>query len=559
MSEKTEKTYDVENVTAVDDEISATDNHAIKGEITHMEESVDDVGYKRQITGRQVLMITFGAGIGAGFWVGMGTALKNGGPFGIVFGYAIVTFIVWVMFIQVGEMTACQPIHGGFINQDLLYMDGAWAFATGINFVINWMTVLAYELTGAISICQYWDTNGALTTAEYIVIFGVIYGVCNIWPVKAYGYIEYCQSFIKVLSMAGITIFMLVATCGGLPDTGPIGFKFWKNPGWVRNGIKGIIYAISQASGSFGGGEHIAVVAGEVKHPRKFIPRCTKPIFWRMAIFFMGNSWLITMNVPFDDENLNNASGTLTSPYVITMMRGGVKILPDILNVIILLSVISCGNTSIYICSRSLVGLSDLKLIHPIFGKKDKKGRPWYSLILSYVCGMGLAFLNCSSTGVQIFNWFNSLVALNGYFTWLSIYFAHFRFRKGLKVQGFDFRKFKIYDRFFPWTTYLGTFVIMVLFIAQFYIAIWPLDDAGMSAGTRTENFFLTYLCVPIFFGCWAYYKYRYHTHLVKYEDMDFHSAREWDAIEEREDALDAEKGKTTRGKFSVFCQRFLA
>lgn len=518
-----------------------------------------DVGYKRQITGRQVLMITFGAGIGTGFWVGMGSALREGGPFGIVFAYTIEAYIVYVMFIQTGEMTAYQPIHGGFINQNLLYLDEALSFAQGLNFAFNWMVVLAAELTAGISIIRFWDTKEIVTTAEWIVIFGFIYAIANIWPVKAYGYIEYVQSFIKIVAMAGTTLFMLVATCGGLPKGGPIGYKYWKNPGWDRNGIQGICLALSQAGFSFGGGEHIAVVAGEVKEPRKFIPRCVNPIFWRLCVFFIGNSWLITMNVPYDDARLNNASGSLTSPYIITMLNGGVKVLPHILNALILLSVISCGNSSVYIGSRSLVACADLNLIHPVFGKKDKKGRPWVALIVTFVIGLGLAFLNCSKTGEVVYNWFNSLCALNGYFTWLAIYMAHYRFRAGLKARGINYKSFKLYDRFFPWTTYSATLIIFALFVSQFYIGIFPLGGENMSAADRCENFFMTYLCVPLFIICWAYYKIRWKTKFKKPEEMNFSYGAKWDEIERLENIRDAEKEKTTKGRLNVFAERFLA
>ncbi len=553
----------VEEIITLSDSINTDDfpdNVSVGDEEKLMDAMVDaDVGYKRQITGRQVLMITFGAGIGTGFWVGMGSALRQGGPFGIVFAYTIEAYIVYVMFIQTGEMTAYQPIHGGFINQIKMYTDDAWSFAQGINFAFNWMIVLAAELTAGINIIRFWDTQHVVSTAEWIVVFGVIYAACNVWPVKAYGYIEYVQSFIKIFAMAGVTLFMFIATCGGLPKGGPIGYKYWKTPGWDRNGIQGICLALAQAGFSFGGGEHIAVVAGEVKQPRKFIPRCVNPIFWRLCVFFIGNAWLITMNVPYDDPLLNNASGSLTSPYIITMLNGGVKVLPHILNALILLSVISCGNSSVYIGSRSLVACADLKLIHPVFGKKDSKGRPWIANIIVFVVGMGLAFLNCSSTGEVVYNWFNSLCALNGYFTWLSIYLSHWRFRKGLAAQGIDYKKFKLYDRLFPWTTYSATFIIFCLFVAQFYIGIFPLGGDDMSAAARTQNFFLTYLCVPLFLGCYAYYKIRYKSQLKKPEDMNFSYGKKWDEVEQLEAVRDAEKSKSTKSKINVYVERFLA
>ncbi|KAG7712896.1 hypothetical protein KL950_000767 [Ogataea haglerorum] len=543
------------NSSAVVDEVtSVEDFEPLVQTIRKLEESVDNSGYKRQITGRQVLMITFGAGIGTGFWVGMGSALRQGGPFGIVFAYTINAYIVYVMFIQTGEMTAYQPIHGGFINQIDMYLDKAICFAQGINFAFNWMIVLAAELTAGISILRYWDTNGRVTTAEYICMFAAVYIAGNVWPIRAYGYIEYVQSFIKIIAMAGITLFMFIGTCGGLPNTGPIGYKFWKNPGWIRNGIQGVVLAFSQSGFAFGGGEHIAIVAGEVKNPRTFIPRCTKPIFWRLCVFFVGNAWLITMNVPYNDETLNNASGSLASPYIIAMKRGGVKVLPDILNALILLSVISCGNSSVYIGSRSLVACADLKVIHPVFGKKDSKGRPVLSLVVVFVIGLALAFLNCSKTGQQVYNWFNSLCALNGYFTWLSIYWSHYRFRAGLKAQGIDYKTLPLYDKFFPWTTYSATFIIIVLFIGQFYIGLYPLGGSSMLASARAENFFLTYLCVPLFGVCWLYYKLRYKTTLVKPEDMNFSYAKKWDEIEE---LRATEKKKTS--KIGVFVENYLA
>ncbi|GMG56298.1 unnamed protein product [Ambrosiozyma monospora] len=161
--------------------------------------------------------------------------------------------------------------------------------------------------------------------------------------------------------------------------------------------------------------------------------------------------------------------------------------------------------------------------------------------------------------GEQVYNWFNSLVALNGYFNWLTIYISHYRFRKGLKAQGIDYKSFKLYDKFFPYTTYVGSFIIFVLFIAQFYIGIYPLDDEGMSAAERTQNFFLTYLCVPLFVGCYTYYKLRWRGSYVKPEEMDFSAGKQWDKIEEIEEIKYEEKENSRKGVFNRFMERYFA
>lgn len=48
---------------------------------------VDSAGYARKLNKRQIMFMTFGAGIGTGLWVGTGTALKAAGPGGIAVAY----------------------------------------------------------------------------------------------------------------------------------------------------------------------------------------------------------------------------------------------------------------------------------------------------------------------------------------------------------------------------------------------------------------------------------------------------------------------------------------
>ncbi|KAL3482291.1 hypothetical protein BJX99DRAFT_252998, partial [Aspergillus californicus] len=94
----------------------------------------DDVGYHRSLTRRKVMMMTFGAGIGTGLWVGTGQALYYAGPAGLAITYTLVAIIVYAQYSSVGEMTAYMPVHGGFIRQCAEYVDPAFGFAIGVNF-----------------------------------------------------------------------------------------------------------------------------------------------------------------------------------------------------------------------------------------------------------------------------------------------------------------------------------------------------------------------------------------------------------------------------------------
>lgn len=527
-----EKQYEiVDNYSVEEGDVSTT---SIALEDVH---AYNDHGYHRQLSIKQVTMITFGAGIGTGFFIGSGVALLKAGPLGLVLAYTIMATMVYLMYMSVGEMTAYMPVPGGFIKQMALYMDPAWAVALGINFWFDWVIVLPAEVTAALSICRFWDTDYKVPDAAYLSIFLVVLIVGNLFPVRVYGYIEYVQSFMKLFVITGLLIFLFVATCGGVPGSeyhkGRIFFQYWKNPGLFNYGFKGVLSAFVQAGFSFGGGEHIATLAGESKNPRKTVKSCITPVFLRMCLFFVGNMWLITMNVPYNDPHLANGSGTLKSPFVIATIRalGEGNPLASIINAFILLTVISCGNAGIYIASRNLVALSDMNLISKFWGRKDAQGRPYVALTVTIVIGVALTYINLSDTGVTVYGWFSSLVSMANYITWFSIMAALIRFRKGLAAQGIDYKTLPFVNSIAPHAQWVGCVIIVLIIIGQGYLALFPIHEKPSA-----KNFFASYLSVPLFFFNYVGYKWWYKTKWIKPEEMDFSEAAYFDALDKIEE-----------------------
>lgn len=153
----------------------------------------------------------------------------------------------------------------------------------------------------------------------------------------------------------------------------------------------------------------VAMTAGEMRDPRRTVKRSIKPLFYRTFTFFVVNIWLVGMCVPYDEPNLSK-SGTLASPFILAVRDGGSPIFAHILNALVFATVLSCGVTSYYVCSRAMTHMSDLGIIHSFFGYKDEAGRPWVSLFISGVLGGGLTYLNLNSTAQEVYSWFSSLV-----------------------------------------------------------------------------------------------------------------------------------------------------
>jgi amino acid transporter len=140
---------------------------------------------------------------------------------------------------------------------------------------------------------------------------------------------------------------------------------------------------------------------------------------------------MVGLLVPHTDERLLGANPFIdvqASPFVIALNRANIPVFPDIVNVVILISVLSIGNSCVYGGSRTLTALAEQGYTPRIFAYVDRAGRPLMSTILIIAFGL-LAYVNLSASGVDVFDWPLALPSLAALFTWGSICLAHIRFR----------------------------------------------------------------------------------------------------------------------------------
>lgn len=72
---------------------------------------------------------------------------------------------------------------------------------------------------------------------------------------------------------------------------------------------------------------------------------------------------MIGLIVPYTEKELPNANSssfiTTASPFVIALKRAEIKVLPSIMNAVILITVLSVANSSVYGSTRVLNALAD--------------------------------------------------------------------------------------------------------------------------------------------------------------------------------------------------------
>jgi len=501
----------------------------------------------KTLKGRHMQMIAIGGSIGAGLFVSAGGALNSGGPASLVIDFIITGFMLLLTVNALGELAAIYPVAGAFYNYSIRFIDPAWGFAMGWNYAMNWLVVLPFELTTAGITIAFWTDTMAhpINVGVWITIFLLIVIAINIFGVRGYGEVEFVLGTIKVIAIIGFILLGIIIDCGGVPaDTrGYIGFRYWGNPGAFNNGFKGFCSVFVTASFSFGGTELVGLAAAEAANPRKTIPKATKQVFWRISLFYIISLLILGIIVPDNADGLSHASGgnTKYSPFVLAFQMANIKVLPSIFNAVITISVISVANSCSFASTRTMQALCAAGMGPKIGAKIDKKGRPYIALIVTLAFGF-LAYINEAPQGSTIFTWLLSLSGLSNFFTWGSICYAHIRFRKAWKMAGRNIDELPFTAMFGTIGSWIGLALNILCLIAQFYVALWPIDPEP-TASLRAQNFFESYLAAPIVLAFYIGYKiYSKDWRLqVNLQDIDLDAGRRELNLKEEMDAERAE------------------
>ena len=300
---------------------------------------------------------------------------------------------------------------------------------------------------------------------------------------------------------------------------------YWISPGAFNNGFKGLCSVFVTAAFAFAGTELVGLAAAETANPRKSLPTAVKQVFWRICLFYIVSLVLIGLLVPYTDprligSNSSSDSDAHASPFVIAISNAGIQILDSVMNVVIMIAVLSVGNSSVYGSSRTLAALAEQKQAPRIFAYIDKQGRPLVAILFASSLGL-LAYLAASSQQDAAFTWMLALSGLSSIFTWGSICLSHIRFRKAWKQQGHTLDELAFRSQPGVIGSWIGFVFNCLVLIAQFWTGFAPVGYAEQSPAANTQNFFEAYLAAPLVLAFYIPYKLYFKTPFMKCADMD--------------------------------------
>ncbi|KAK8079070.1 hypothetical protein PG994_002877 [Apiospora phragmitis] len=484
---------------------------------------------ERKLKSRHVQFLALSGAIGTGLFVGSGQMLSVAGPLSTFLAYALTGCNLYAVINSLGEMAAYLPLPGAVPVYASRYVDEALGFTLGWNYWYQLAIGVPIEVTAAVVVIGYWPNNPVPDVVWITVLFLAMVAV-NCFPVRIYGEAEFVFGAIKLTTIIGLIILMLVITLGGAPSGDRIGFRYWVDPGpmntYLALGALGRFLAFwkvfIQATFAYGGSEMVVIASGETENPRRNIPKAIRRVFWRILLFYVLAIFLVGLCVSSRDDRLldaiaSAAPGAAQSPFVIAIQNGGIAALPSVINAVVLSSAWSAGNSFFYASTRVMYAAA-LDGKAPKFLAYEKFGVP-YACVGATTLFSCLVYLNVNHRGADVFFWFSNLSAVSTLLVWAAISFTYLRFHAGLKHHGIPRASLPYRSPLQPWLAYFAIAFCLV-------VALFNGFDAFFPGKFSAKTFLPPYIDMPIFAGLFIGYKLVKRTKLVKVADMDLWSGK---------------------------------
>lgn len=326
---------------------------------------------------RQLTMIAIGGIIGAGFFVGSGVVIGKAGPAAFLT-YALCGVLIILVMRMLGEMATANPATGSFAQYAREALGGWAGFSVGWLYWYYWVIVVGFEAVAGAKVITYW-----FHAPLWLLSLGLMLMMTatNLLSVSSYGEFEFWFAGIKV---AAIVLFLVLATAyafGLWPHRSADFSNLYAHGGFFPHGLHGAFGAIVVVIFSMVGAEVATIAAAETPDPERAVRRATNAVAGRIAVFFVGSVFLLTVVMPWKDAQ----SGA--SPFVGALKQMGIPGADHVMNAVVLTAVLSCLNSGLYSASRVLFVLAGQREAPARLLEVSARGVPYPAIVASSVVG----------------------------------------------------------------------------------------------------------------------------------------------------------------------------
>src|SRR5207245_2382505 len=162
-----------------------------------------EAGLHRNLTARQLSMISIGGAIGTGLFLGSAISVRLAGP-GVILSYVAGAAIALTLMWALGEMAVAHPVAGSFGVYAEMYIHRWAGFVVRYTYWLCQVVAIGSEVVAAAIYCGLWFPG--IPQWIWIAAFsaGMIY--VNARSVASFGAFEYWFAMIKVVTITIVLI-----------------------------------------------------------------------------------------------------------------------------------------------------------------------------------------------------------------------------------------------------------------------------------------------------------------------------------------------------------------
>jgi L-asparagine transporter-like permease len=306
-------------------------------------------GLSHSLRSRHVSMIAIGGIIGAGLFVGSSTSIHAVGP-AVIVSYTLAGLVILMIMRMLSELASLHPNAASFTELVRIGLGDRAGFVCGWLYWYFWMVVVAIEAIAGAVIVSAW-----LPLPVWLIgmaLLATMTGV-NLLSTRSYGEFEFWLSLLKV---GAIVVFIVIAGLWAFGVTAPAGPTFgnlvayggFAPRGWgaVVGGVTSVIFALC-------GAEIATIAAAESHEPARTIARITGSVALRILLFYFCSMALIVSVMPWTEIVPGK------SPFAAALDHMGITGAATMMSAVVLVAVLSCLNSGLYVTSRVLFVLSE--------------------------------------------------------------------------------------------------------------------------------------------------------------------------------------------------------
>lgn len=408
---------------------------------------------------RQMTMIAIGGVIGAGLFVGSGTAIKAAGP-GVVLGYGAVGLVVVLVMRMLAELAVASPETGSFAayaGREL----GPWArLSVGWLYTYHWCVTIAIEAAaGALILHQLVP---AVPTWLGALVFLVLLTGINLFWVGFFGEFEFWFSTVKVAAIVVFLVVGAIAIAGLFPGTPAPGLSnLTGHGGFLPHGGGAVLTVSVVVFFSFFGTEAVTIAAGEAKQPAASVRTAMRSVVWRILVFYIGSMLVVVTLLPWTQNDVTK------TPYAAVLEHLHIPGAGVVMDLVVLTAVLSCLNSGLYSSSRMVYALARRGEAPKLFTRTNRGGVPMAAVLLATSVGFLTVAANYFLPSPAVYTFLLGSSGSVAVLIYLIISITQIRGRYRLRRAGLPVPEVRMWG--FPYLSYVVVAALLAVLVGMLF------------------------------------------------------------------------------------------